>query len=177
MSTLEIRNEILEIVKNEEESSLQNLYQIIKNYKNQKQLDKMIEEGEEDIKAGRTYTIEEARKMILQLNSFTPKIVELTSRAIKDLNKIKSFNKALFGEEKAEFIIDKIFSHLKILESPNIDLKKVGGIDESFLKLKRTYRNLFLDYYKITYREGKTKIYIVRVFDTRQNPNKNKQLF
>ena len=108
------------------------------------------------------------------MNNFTPKIVELTSRAIKDLNKIKSFNKALFGEEKAEFIIDKIFSHLKILESPNIDLKKVGAIDESFLKLKRTYRNLFLDYYKITYREGKTKMYIVRVFDTRQNPNKNK---
>jgi predicted house-cleaning noncanonical NTP pyrophosphatase (MazG superfamily) len=65
MSTLEIRNEILEIVKNEDESSLQNLYQIIKNYEYQKQLDKMIEEGEEDIKAGRTYTIEEARKMIL----------------------------------------------------------------------------------------------------------------
>ena len=42
-----------------------NLYQIIKNYEHQKQLDKMIEEGEEDIKAGRTYTIEEARKMIL----------------------------------------------------------------------------------------------------------------
>lgn len=65
MSTLEIRNEILEIVKNEDESSLQNLYQIIKNYKHQKQLDKMIEEGEDDIKNGRTYTIEQAKKMIL----------------------------------------------------------------------------------------------------------------
>ena len=64
MSTLEIRNEILEIVKNEDESSLQNLYQIIKNYKHQKQLDKMIEEGEEDIKAGRTHSIEEVRKML-----------------------------------------------------------------------------------------------------------------
>ena len=30
MNTLEIRNEILEIVQNEDESSLQNLYQIIK---------------------------------------------------------------------------------------------------------------------------------------------------
>lgn len=65
MSTLEIRNEILEIVKNEDESSLQNLYQIIKNYKHQKQLDKMIKEGEDDIKNGRTYTIKQAKKMIL----------------------------------------------------------------------------------------------------------------
>ncbi|WP_231494738.1 hypothetical protein [Polaribacter sp. Hel_I_88] len=43
---------------------MQNLYKIIKNYKHQKQLDKMIEEGEEDIKAGRTFTIEEAQKML-----------------------------------------------------------------------------------------------------------------
>ena len=64
MSTLEIREEILEIVQNEDESSLKNLYQIIKQYKHQKQLDKMIAEGEEDIKAGRTYPLEEARKMI-----------------------------------------------------------------------------------------------------------------
>ncbi|PIZ07101.1 MAG: type II toxin-antitoxin system RelE/ParE family toxin, partial [Flavobacteriaceae bacterium CG_4_10_14_0_8_um_filter_34_31] len=27
---------------------------------------------------------------------------------------------------------------------------------------------------KITYREGKTKIFVVRVFDTRQQPSKNK---
>ena len=108
------------------------------------------------------------------MNSFTPKTVELTSRAIKDLNKIKSFNKDLLGEEKAKLIIDKIFNHIQILESSNIDLKKVGAIDKSFSKLKRTYRKLILDYYKITYREGKTKMYIVRVFDTRQSPNKNK---
>jgi hypothetical protein len=30
MSTIEIRNEILEIIQNEDESSLKNLYQIIK---------------------------------------------------------------------------------------------------------------------------------------------------
>ena len=64
MSTLEIRNEILEIVQNEDEKSLKNLYQIIKEYKNKKLLDKMIAEGEEDIKNGNVYNIEEARKMI-----------------------------------------------------------------------------------------------------------------
>lgn len=108
------------------------------------------------------------------MNSFNQKKVELTNRAIKDLNKIKSFNKDLFGENKANLIIDKIFNHIQILESSDIDLKQIGAIDKSFSKLKKTYRKLILDYYKITYREGKTKMYIVRVFDTRQNPNKNK---
>ena len=108
------------------------------------------------------------------MKNFTPKIVELTSRAIKDINKIKSFNNELLGEEKATFIIEKIFNRMQILESSDIDLQKIGAIDERFSKLKRTYRKLILDYYKITYREGKTKIFIIRVFDTRQNPNKNK---
>ncbi|MBU3012153.1 hypothetical protein KO506_12120 [Polaribacter vadi] len=64
MSTLEIRNEILEIVKNEDESSLKKLYQIIKNYKHQKQLDNMIEEGEEDIKNGDLHSTAEVEKML-----------------------------------------------------------------------------------------------------------------
>lgn len=64
MSTLEIKNEILEIVNNEDEASLKTIYKIIKQYKHQKQLDKMIAEGEEDIKNGDVYSIEEARKMI-----------------------------------------------------------------------------------------------------------------
>lgn len=64
MSTLEIRKEILEIVQNEDESSLKNLYQIIKKYKHQKQLDKMIEEGEEDIKNGDVYTTDEVEVML-----------------------------------------------------------------------------------------------------------------
>ncbi|WP_170064395.1 hypothetical protein [Polaribacter glomeratus] len=41
-----------------------NLYQLIKSYKHQKQLDKMIEEGEEDIKAGKTFTTEETFKVL-----------------------------------------------------------------------------------------------------------------
>lgn len=76
--------------------------------------------------------------------------------------------------KRLTLIIYKIFNRIQILESSDIDLHKIGAIDESFSKLKRTYRKLILDYYKITYREGKTKIFIVRVFDTRQNPKKNK---
>lgn len=64
MSTLEIKNEILEIINNEDEASLKNIYKIIKQYKHQKKLDKMIAEGEEDIKNGDIYSIEEVKEML-----------------------------------------------------------------------------------------------------------------
>lgn len=108
------------------------------------------------------------------MNAHFIKPVKLTNRAIKDLNKVKSFNKDLFGEEKAQIFIDEIFQKISILESRNVDLKKIGSIDESFSHLKNIYRKLLHRYYKITYREGLNKIYVIRVFDTRQNPSKNR---
>ncbi|WP_340074229.1 type II toxin-antitoxin system RelE/ParE family toxin [Leptobacterium sp. I13] len=102
------------------------------------------------------------------------KPVELTKRAIKDLNKIKSFNRELLGEEKAVEIIAILFKRMSMLESTTVDLTNIGAVDEYFSHLKYEYRKLLEDYYKITYRIGKEKIYIIRVFDTRQHPNKNK---
>lgn len=64
MNTLEIRQEMLELIKNEDDSSLKNLYQLIKAYKHQRSLDKMIAEGEEDIEAERLYSQSEVQKMI-----------------------------------------------------------------------------------------------------------------
>ena len=64
MSTIEIRREMLELIKNEDDSSLKSLYNLIKAYKHQRSLDKMIIEGEEDIKAGRLYSQSEVQKMI-----------------------------------------------------------------------------------------------------------------
>ncbi|WP_299124385.1 hypothetical protein [uncultured Tenacibaculum sp.] len=64
MSTLELRQEMLDMIKNEDDSSLKNLYQLIKSYKQQRQLDKMIAEGEEDIKAGRLHSQSDVQKMI-----------------------------------------------------------------------------------------------------------------
>lgn len=102
------------------------------------------------------------------------KPVELTKRAIKDLGKIKAFNVNLFGKNKAEKIIDIIFKRIRILENPTTDFSKIGTVDNDFSHLKYHYRKLIEHHCKITYREGNTKIYIVRVFDTRQRPNKNK---
>lgn len=64
MSTLELRQEMLNMIKNEDDSSLKSLCQLIKSYKQQRQLDKMIAEGEEDIKAGRLHSQSDVQKMI-----------------------------------------------------------------------------------------------------------------
>jgi plasmid stabilization system protein ParE len=102
------------------------------------------------------------------------KPVAWTKRALKDLNQITIFNVKALDKEKALQIAHKIIDFPKILENPDYDFKNIGSSDESFSHLKREYRKIFYGSYKITYRNGKSKIYITRVFDTRQNPNKNK---
>ena len=105
---------------------------------------------------------------------FKVKPVSWTNRALKDLYKITVFNSNLLGASKALNIAHTIIETPKILENPNFDFKNIGGIDDSFNHLKQEYRKIFYKHYKITYRNGKTKIYITRVFDTRQLPSKNK---
>src|SRR5690554_725290 len=97
-----------------------------------------------------------------------------TTRAKKDLDKIIRFNSELFGSEKAKEIAHAIQRNTDILTSPNENFTEIGAVDERFSHLKHTYRKLIVHHCKITYREGKNHIYIVRVFDTRQHPNKNK---
>ncbi len=102
------------------------------------------------------------------------KSVVWSSRAIKDLEKITKFYIKLYGHTKARKIVTELRQSTEILESTNVDTSKLGAVDETFSHLKRIYRKLINDYCKITYREGKTKFYVVRVFDSRQHPNKNK---
>lgn len=101
-------------------------------------------------------------------------IVQLTSRALKDLQKVRGFNDLLYGVSKSKEIINTIFETIEILENPDVDFTEIGVIDEDFAHLKYEYRKLIESHYKITYRKNKSKIYVVRIFDTRQNPNKNK---
>ncbi|MGO3182491.1 MAG: type II toxin-antitoxin system RelE/ParE family toxin [Aequorivita sp.] len=96
-----------------------------------------------------------------------------THRANKDLKKIFAFNKVIYDVEMAKEIAHKIRERTLILENPEYNFEQIGSIDESFSHLKFTYRKLIEGYCKITYRVGKSKIYIVRVFDTRQHPSKN----
>lgn len=97
-----------------------------------------------------------------------------TTRAIKDLEKVTRFNALLYGFDKAIQIALKLQKRTEILENPKYDFSEIGATDLEFIHLKRNYRKLIDGHCKITYREGKTKIYINRIFDTRQNPNKNK---
>jgi hypothetical protein len=52
----------------------------------------------------------------------------------------------------------------------------MGAVDEEFKHLKRDYKKLIEGDIKITYRLSSNKpiVYINRIFDTRQNPSKNK---
>jgi plasmid stabilization system protein ParE len=102
------------------------------------------------------------------------KQVFLTSRALKDLEKSYVFNSKLYGFQVAKEIINEIINCIEVLENTIYDFSKIGSVDEEFKHLKRNYRKLIQGHYKITYREGQTKVYINRIFDTRQNPNKNK---
>ncbi len=102
------------------------------------------------------------------------KSVVWSSRATKDLEKITRFYIDLYGYSKAREIATELRQSTEILEREDIDTSKIGAIDETFTHLKRNYRKLLNHHCKITYREGRTKFYIVRVFDTRQHPNKNK---
>lgn len=102
------------------------------------------------------------------------KPVYWTTRAIKDLEKVTRFNALLYGFNKAIKIAIKLQKGTEILENTKYNFNEIGAIDLEFIHLKRNYRKLIDGHCKITYREGKTKIYINRIFDTRQNPNKNK---
>ena len=97
-----------------------------------------------------------------------------TNRAKEDLKKIEIFNIALYGKQISDKILKSIFNRISILESLEVNLTKIGIVDNSFPHLKRIYRKLIEQQYKITYRISDNTIYIVRVFDMRQNPIKNK---
>lgn len=64
MSTLEMRNELHELIDTEDTSTLETIYGLIKNYISHKEESSMIDEAEEDIKAGRIISHDEVTKII-----------------------------------------------------------------------------------------------------------------
>ena len=64
MSTLEIKEELYKYIEIGDKQFIDKLYETAKSYIDQKRLDRMIAEGEEDIKAGQTYSLKEARKVV-----------------------------------------------------------------------------------------------------------------
>ena len=71
-------------------------------------------------------------------------------------------------EEKAYEIVERITTKVDILAT-----MPLAGQKESLLaKLKNEYRRLIEGNYKIIYHFATDVVYINRVFDTRQDPNK-----
>lgn len=64
MSTIEIKQKLHKFVDAGDDKFVKMFYEMAKVYMEQLQKDKMILEGEEDIKAGRTYSLREAKKML-----------------------------------------------------------------------------------------------------------------
>ncbi|HEX9827901.1 MAG TPA: hypothetical protein VGA80_14975 [Flavobacteriaceae bacterium] len=64
MGTLEIREELHKYIEIGDKQFLNTLYKTAKSYIEQKNLDRMIAEGEADIKAGRVHSQSEVKKMI-----------------------------------------------------------------------------------------------------------------
>lgn len=64
MGALEIREELHKYIEIGDKQFLNTLYETAKNYMEQKRLDRMIAEGEADIKAGRLHSQKDVQKMI-----------------------------------------------------------------------------------------------------------------
>lgn len=96
-----------------------------------------------------------------------------TNRAVKDLKQVYTFYTVTIGEERAFQIIQVLLEKADILSDSRF--VEIESIDFAFKHLKRSYKKLIVRSIKITYRTNKENsiVYINRVFDTRQNPNKN----
>jgi hypothetical protein len=64
MSVIEIKKELYKFIEIGDKQFIDKLYQTAKTYMEQKGLDRMIAEGEEDIKTGRLHNQEDVQKMI-----------------------------------------------------------------------------------------------------------------
>lgn len=64
MNTLEIKEELHKYIEIGDNQFIDKLYQTAISYMEQKRMDRMIAEAEADIKAGRTYSLKEAKKII-----------------------------------------------------------------------------------------------------------------
>lgn len=64
MNTIAIKKELHQFIDTGDDKSLKMFYEMAKAHLAQLNKDKMIAEGEEDIKAGRTHSLKEAKKIL-----------------------------------------------------------------------------------------------------------------
>lgn len=100
--------------------------------------------------------------------------IKWTKRAVKDLRKVYDFNIDVIGEDKSYALVMLLLERVDRLSDERF--VQMGAIDQEFIHLKRKYKKIIEGHLKITYRLSETKplVYINRVFDTRQNPRRNR---
>ena len=64
MNAIELKRELHSFIDQEDDKTVEMLYQLVQSYRIQKRKDKMIAEGEEDIKNGRLYSLKEAKEIM-----------------------------------------------------------------------------------------------------------------
>jgi hypothetical protein len=64
MSTVELKKELHELIDSGDDTFVKMFYEMAKVYIKQSQRDRMILEGEEDIKSGRTLSLKDAQIML-----------------------------------------------------------------------------------------------------------------
>lgn len=64
MDTISLKEELHQLIEKGDESFVKNFYKLAKIYLEKAQMDEMINEGEEDIKAGRLYSSQEIKNFI-----------------------------------------------------------------------------------------------------------------
>lgn len=89
-----------------------------------------------------------------------------TQEALQELKIIYEYYKISVSVKIAKSIKDKIFASTKNLSK---HVRK-GQLEELLTYKPEEYRYLLMGYYKIVYKIGKEKVYIMKVFDCRRNP-------
>lgn len=93
-----------------------------------------------------------------------------TAQAKDDLQKVYEFNSLILGEEKAYSLIEGLVEKVDVLYQ-----KIPGGTRYiSDRNPEINYQKLIYGCYLIFYREEGIRIYVNKIFDARQNPEKLK---
>ena len=96
--------------------------------------------------------------------------IEITEKAEERLKEIYQYYKREASIVVAKRIKDDILKRIKTLK----DYKELGPVDEHLQYLNLAHRKLTQGNYKIVYRIEKKIIYITDIFDTQQDPDKQK---
>lgn len=94
--------------------------------------------------------------------------VTFTHPALRSLKRLYDYRKGMSGIEAARRFRKTIFDSVIPLK----DFPRLGKLEESLVDQKYEYRYMLATGCKIVYRIEDAEIFVVEIFDTRQDPEK-----